>query len=203
VDRARAHIKKRLRSGEQVLWWGSPDPGVWLTDEDKYLIPFGIIFTLLGGMLTLLPFIVHSSGQQIFAPWTALLFTFVGLYVAFIRLFVKRALKRRTVYALTTMAAITACGPRDIGISDRNRWDVTVLSSTDRSHLTVSFGPVITPMYAGSLRRPWAPNTGFDFLDFSDRFPVAFYDVADVDGLKAALILRTVARPPAPQSSAN
>lgn len=185
-----------------MLWWGSPDPDVWLTGEDTFLIPFGILFTLIGATLTLLPLFVHGAGQQPFAPWATLLFTFVGLYVAFIRLFVKRALKRRTVYALTTMAAITACGPRDIAISDRYQWDVTVQPSKDRSHLTVSFGALVTPMYAGSLRRPWMPNTGFDFLDFSDRFPVAFYDVADVNGLRSSLA-GTSSAPPRPQSSVN
>jgi hypothetical protein len=187
VDRARAHIEQRLRNGEYVSWWGQPDPQVLLTSEDKFLIPLGVVFALLGGPLTLLPLFLHVDDQPAFSPVAFLFFTFVGLYIAFIRLFVKRALKRRTVYALTSMAAITASGPRDIDVADRANWELTVAPSNNGEHLTVSFGALVTPMYRWSRRRPFMPNTGFDFLDFSDRFPVAFYDVADVDGLKAAL----------------
>ena len=175
-----------MPEGEVVLWWGQPDPDVWLTREDRYLIPLGVLFTLFPIAMLILWLAIPSAKVSGFPVWTAAPFVLVGLYLAFLRLFVKRALKRRTVYVLTENWAAFATGSRDLGATERKNWTGIVEHSTDGQHITVTFGIFVEPR-PWATKRALAPNTGLDFMDFFDRLPVAFYDVADVDGLTAAL----------------
>jgi hypothetical protein len=185
VDDVLEQLSPSLYPNERVLWSGRPDPAVNFTSGDVYLIPFGLFFLCFSIFWE----VGASSAPIGFFPLFGIPFVLVGLYYVIGRFFVKHYTKKRTAYAITERRAIVLIGAsnlRDVNPGEGSR---TIRRSRDGRHMTVSFAPVAVTqsLFGFGGRNQIPPNTGLDFFDFAHRLPVAFYDVADVDGLTAAL----------------
>jgi hypothetical protein len=174
----RAQVQSLVRPGERLLWTGRSDPAVRFAQADVYLIPFSIAWC--GFAIFWEVSVISSGGPPFFYAW-GLMFVVLGLYFVAGRFVVKARRKRRTVYALTDRRAIINAGS---SLTDQvlPGSGISVTRRRRKNHLTVMFGPS-GPSWPGSSMYG---NTGMEGL-FGSATPVAFYDVADADGLEAAL----------------
>lgn len=179
---ARARVQQRLQHGERIVWIGQPDPAVNFTGMDAFLIPWGILW--LGFVVVGFASFLHA-GSAGFAEVIFGVFLLFGLYYLFGRFVYKRWNKRRTVYAITNLRAIVLTGSRKISEQPASGLALTIRLSRNHRHETVIFGA--PPPFSLFMQRNYFPNTGLDPLYFLAPVQVAFYDVADVDGLSAAL----------------
>jgi hypothetical protein len=193
VDDPYVRLQPYLRPGERLLWSGRPDPGVWFTPADAFLIPFSILW---GGFAIFWE--AGVSGGPVFGVVWGIPFVAVGVYMIVGRFFYKRHRKKRTCYGITDRRAIVAVSPGLL--SDSPLWNqpVTVRRSGDGRHATVIIGGGPAQRRTGSLFSASASfyaNTGMELLARHMALPVAFYDVADPDAMLTAI---DQARGPAP-----
>ena len=177
-------IEQVLVPGERILWAGHPDPAVNFTAADAFLIPFYGIWT--GFVISF--FVVGTqapNGPGVPFLVVPSLFVLVGLYFLVGRFFIKAAMKRRTTYGVTDRRALIIAG-RSLQESPIRNIQRTTKRARNGRHMTITFGQPwsFNPFFG---RTNYIPNTGLDFFTFGRVRPVAFYDVADVDGLSAAL----------------
>jgi hypothetical protein len=183
VDDDLLPLQSCLRPGEQLLWRGQPDPKVWFTAADLYLIPLSILWCSLA-----IGWEVGASRESggpvpnIFGiPFVA-----AGLYLVFGRFFYKRYQKKRTVYAITTQRALVVTDERAV-VDSRWGWQpISVRRSRDGRHASVILdsGGVRA---SGRWKTSTPGNTGTDIGPWRANPPVAFYDVADPELMLAAL----------------
>ena len=181
-----------LLPGERVTWWGRPDPGVLFTASDLFLVPFSVLWCgfAIFGEVSLIAALVHpppGGPPPDVSVLFGTIFTVVGLYFVFGRFVVKVAGKRSTIYALTD-SRILVIGRRSVRES---RLEPPVYTRTARGHLTVRFSTpmrsLTSQMFGGSnVVTALYLNTGMDFF-IRNTAPLAFFDVADVDGLGSAV----------------
>jgi hypothetical protein len=186
VDDVLEQIRPVIEPGESVLWSGRSDPAVMLTAADGYLIPFSLFFA--GFSVFWVIGLSHAPNSGPFALF-GLPFVVIGAYYLIGRFVVKRRLKLRTAYAITNRRAIVLVGRRNLHESRLAGGDRVLKTSRNGEHITVTFNGPAAPSssFFFNTRSQIYPNTGLDPFDFAHRFPVAFYDVADVEGLKSAL----------------
>jgi hypothetical protein len=199
-------IARLLNEGEHVAWVGRPALRKVFAPGDWYCVPFSAVWAGLAvwGLFIARP--ASSTAQPCQLPicldngfcypaqcppavhsshWPqvigAVVFAVAALYVTVGRFLRKAWRKSRTVYALTDRRAIALVGHR---YSDE----------TLRIAVTFREGKFLTAVFGRPTRTSWwsywiGANTGLGNLDFTRRFgaPLAFFDVADVQGLKAAL----------------
>lgn len=116
-----------------------------------------------------------------------LLFVVMGVFFVVGRFFVKAARKRRTRYFLTDRRAIVVdpSGVHNINL-DVGRESSRLAATARTSMFGNDLGPLAAMPGMASLRT--YANTGLDFFAAAGPgLPIAFYDVADVDGLEHAL----------------
>lgn len=201
MDDVLEQLQPALDPGERILWAGRSDPGVMLAAADGYLIPLSLFYS---GFSVLWIIGVSSGGGEGSAAFSlfGLPFLLVGLFYLFGRFLVKRRLKRITAYAITNRRALVQVGKTRVHEARLDGGSRVIKTSHNQKHITVIFdaAPVQQSFFGGWGRGGQViPNTGLDWFDFSHRFPVAFYDVSDVDGLRAALARVSMA--PSTQSS--
>ncbi len=182
-EQDRAQIQQLVRPGEHLLWVGRSDPAVRFAAADGLLIPFSIAWCAFAVFWEATA--ISSGDSPFFYAW-GLIFVVVGVYFVAGRFVVKARRKRRTVYGLTDRRAIIHIGS---GVTDQllAGSGISVTRRRRHNHLTVTFG-------SGNQSRALSMhgntgmygNTGMEGL-FGTSAPVAFYDVADVEGLEAAL----------------
>ncbi len=184
----RTVLQHHVPPGETVLWAGRPDPSVRFTRADRVMIPASVFMVCF---IAVWLYLAISKG----APWFfwifGAVFGAVALWAAVGRFFVKERRARNTVYGLTGDTAYIVTGGATTEIPLRDA-PLTVTSTGDGSHLTVSL------VRRDDAGRPWwigrsrgffgitPDNTGAEMLG-GGSFTNAFYDVADVAGLRRAL----------------
>jgi hypothetical protein len=176
-----------LAVGETLRWQGSPDPRKIFMPSDVFLVPFYGLFMAVA--------IFVSVGAATTTPPTFLVafmsvFIVVGAYATVGRFLVKTIRKKRTIYAVTDRRAIiqTPWSTREVRL---NAAGIELTTTGSGRHLTAIFSDPTVGHRSGSLlTQRWANeqfrNSGMEMLAGSQHSP-AFYDVADVDGLRAAL----------------
>jgi hypothetical protein len=170
-------LREYVRPGERLLWIGRPDPDVLFTASDLFVVPFSLLW---GGFAFFWEGSVIVTGAgPLFVLW-GIPFVAIGLYMIVGRFFYKRRRKRRTAYALTDERALVAVGSTSLAESPVRNVPLNVRRSRDGRHLTVTFG-------SGGLSGRMYANTGLDAFGWWAPAPVAFFDVDDVEGLRAAL----------------
>jgi hypothetical protein len=183
-----------LRPGEQLLWWGRPDPRLWFTGADLLLIPFSILWC---GSAIAFDVGFSSGGRPVFAVFGVPLIA-AGLYLVVGRFFYKHYRKKRTVYGITTQRALVAVGARSLVDAPwpplvDPAWPgqpLRIRRSRDGTHASVILDHTgVTTLVLGPRgweRRSRVPgNTGLEYG--TSRPQVAFYDVADAAAMLAAL----------------
>ena len=98
-------VDAELGRDEHVLWRGMPDSSRWLYPQDAVLIPFSVMW---GGFAIFWEASVltspKGSGGAVFDLWGSR--RGGGLYLIFGRFFVRRWMRRRTLYAVTDRRAL-------------------------------------------------------------------------------------------------
>jgi len=171
-----AQLGPYLRDGERLLWSGRPDPAVTFTPDDRYLIPFSLLWA---GFSVFWEISAIGEGGVLLPLW-GIPFVAAGAYMVVGRFFGKRRRKRRTAYGLTEERALVAVGDARLTDSPVRHIPVSRRRSRD-GHLSVIFG-----------NAPFGPervyaNSGMELMSFRTTNMVAFWDVADGDALAAAL----------------
>jgi hypothetical protein len=177
VDDSSAQLVSYLRPGEQLLWSGRPDPDVWFSPADVFLVPFSIMW---GGFAVIWELGAISSGAGFLVLW-GIPFVAIGLHMMFGRFIYKHRTKLRTAYGLTPDRALVAVGTKALNDSPLKQTPSSIRRSRDGSHVSVTFG---NPN--GWTNRGAYGNTGMEFFARGNA-PFAFYDVADGEALLAAL----------------
>jgi len=179
-------LQGHLRSDEQLLWHGVPDPRVWLGPADAFLIPFSVMWCAFAVFWE--SGVVAGRGP-VFAEVWGVPFIAVGAYFVVGRFAYKRYRKGRTAYGITSQRALIAV-PRSLSDMPLQHQPVTVRRARDGRHASILFGTT-TGLGRGSAFRNSATwfyaNTGMDPLARGASMPFAFYDVADPDVMLAAL----------------
>ena len=193
MDLPAERLPGQLRPGERLLWSGAPDPRVWLTPQDAYLIPLTVAAAAFIGFGVV---IAVQSDVVFFVVWMGLV-ALVALYLLAGRFAYKRYRKQRTAYGITSQRALVA-GPRTLTDLPLYQRGITVRRSRDGRHASVAFAASAGPsgmfdVYkVGNLSYA---NTGMEL--FSRRqLPVAFYDVADPEPMLRALEQARTTSPP-------
>lgn len=182
MDDSRSKLQAHLRPGDSLIWSGRPDPSVRFNSSDLYLIPFSVFF----------------AGFSVFwlwgatrgnAPWPFALFGIpfvaVGLWMLIGRFFYKAYRARRTVYGLTATKALICVGGSTTEVSLRVA-PLTVTTSRNGSHITLELVSAAESFWSRGIPFSKPVNTGAEFIGWSS-YTRAFYDVADVEGVKRAL----------------
>ena len=188
---AQLQLEPYLRPGERLLWCGRPDPQVWFTPADGFLIPFSILWTSFAifweiGVST-------SSGGSPVGAVFGVPFLAIGAYMVLGRFLYKRYRKKRTFYGITAQRAMIFVAPGALADMPLLQQPANIRRSRDGRHASVVIGPVPAPRRrAGSLRTRSASwvyyaNTGTEPLARGVVMPFAFYDVADGDAMLSAL----------------
>jgi hypothetical protein len=182
VDDPYVQLQARLRSGERLLWSGCPDPEVWFTPADAFLIPFSILW---GGFAIFWE--AGVSGGPVFGVIWGIPFVAVGASMIVGRFFYKRYRKKRTCYGISDQRAIVAVGAVFSDSPLRNQ-PVTVRRSRNGRHATAIIGAWPGQRRTGGLySASFYANTGMELVARHMALPVAFYDVADPDAMLTAL----------------
>ena len=179
MDDLRRQLAPYLLVDEHLLWTGRPDPGKHFTGSDVFLVPFSILW---GGFAIFWMGAALSEGAPLPFVLFGLPFVVVGLYFIFGRFLIKARRKRQTAYGLTERRALIAVGSGALSEAPVERQPIDQRLSRDKKHLSVIFGRSATGWMSG----PSYANTGMDFFGQGNQ-PVGFFDVADVEGLQAAL----------------
>ncbi|WP_022904475.1 hypothetical protein [Curtobacterium sp. B8] len=182
MQEARHLVESRLHDGEELLWVGRSDPGRMFVHADRFLIPFGALWT--GFVATgLVGAAIGSAHPAVLVALSALLL--LGLHVLGGRFLVKRHRKRTDVYAVTDRRVLVTNG-RTTRETDARRTDWYV--DRTEGHVTVEWDDIShldTLFLNGSESVRQYANTGLDLTPGRGNF--ALYDVADADALLAAL----------------
>lgn len=181
----RIQLQQHIPTGKPLLWAGRPDPSVWFAPADKVMVP-GTVF--MAAFIAFWLYLAISGGAPLFFAAFGGVFALGILYLAVGRFVVKARRARRTAYGLTADTAYIVTGGAATEIPLREA-PLTVNGSSDGAHVTVALE-----------RRPdqpwWRRNKGFFGVTPDNTgaemvgggsFTNAFYDVADVAGLRRAL----------------
>jgi len=179
-------LQTHLRADEQLLWHGVPDQRVWLAPADTFLIPFSIMWCAFA---VFWESTVVADRGPVFAEVWGVPFVAAGAYFVVGRFAYKRYHKGRTAYGITSRRALIA-EPRCFSDISLHHQQVTVKRARDGRHASIFFGPGTGPVrgFASRNSMTWHyANTGLEPLARGGGLPFAFYDVADPDGMLAAL----------------
>ena len=178
-------LQPYLRDDEQLLWYGAPDPRVWFTSADVFMVPFSILWCAF--VIFWESGVVRNGGPAFFKLW-GIPFVAVGLYFVFGRFLYKRYRKSRTAYAITTRRAMIA-SPGSFADMPLRDQAVTIRSARDSRHASVVIGNTVMPGRGMSRRASasYYANTGMEFFARNAGLPFAFYDVADPHAMLHAL----------------
>jgi len=107
---AQNRLVRELEQGERVLWSGRPENRRWLSSQDVVLLPFSIVWCAIVFASSAGALSSHSGEGGAFSILSNVPFVLIGLYLLVGRLFVRRRLRRRTLYAITETRALAIEG---------------------------------------------------------------------------------------------
>jgi hypothetical protein len=172
-----------LGDGELILWEGGPDPHAGSVGRAVVAIVF-VPWAL--ACLAATVFALASGGAPALALIVGLPLFAVGAYMAGVRLVIVRRNRARTRYMVTNWRAAVIVGGRTVRATG---WQETsVLVHRHKHHISVAFhGPTDFWYPWGRWGRRFHGDIGMDMFGLSLIPGVHFYDVANGDGLLAAL----------------
>jgi len=117
---AEDELRSHLVSGEKLLWSGRPAQGIVLTQQDWYLIPFGVLLVVVG--LRFIP---------------------MGIYILIVgRLLADLCHRSRSIYGVTDRRAIILSGMRRRSVQSIDFSSLITLKLEERGNRsgTIYFG---------------------------------------------------------------
>lgn len=183
----RVLLQPHIPVGDTLLWAGRPDPSVRFTKADRVVIPGTVFMACFMAFWTYQ--VLQSDAPWFFLAVGAILLVAV-LWLAVGRFVHKARRARNTVYGLTADTAYIVTGGTTTEIPLRYA-PLTVTGASDGQHLTVLLEArqESNSFWKNNNRGLFgvrADNTGAEMIG-GGSFTNAFYDVADVAGLRRAL----------------
>jgi hypothetical protein len=170
-------LKKTLLKHERILWIGRPKQTAVFTPEDRFLIPFSVLW---GGFAIYWEFLILFSkdetgvGPPLIFILLGLPFAIFGFYTIFGRFIYKAWAKKNTFYAITNKRIIVL----DKAKENLQSADIRSIPSMMR---TIGPNGIGTVKFGKTKIKPALENTGMDFLDpYIDNRVLTFYDIPDV-----------------------
>jgi hypothetical protein len=175
-----------LLPGETVRWIGRPDTTRLFTQQDWYLVPFGLVWA---GFAVVWESAAVAGGAPIFFWLWGIPFVLMGCYITVGRFFLKASQNRRTWYVVTDRRVL-----RILCSDATDQVEALFLQSLPTVSTRANADGRGTLQFESVARfgAGWYGNTGMDLFT-RGRTPLAFYDVPDVQNV-AALISDLVAR---------
>jgi hypothetical protein len=190
-DRATiASLQSALRPGEQLLWYGRPDPSVVFVAADGIAIPFSVVWL---GITMLWALGAPAAGASNAFRLIGAPFIVTGVPFLVWRFLTRWRGKRKTIYGITDQRVIAVTGSvvKDAPVRGGS---MSFRRSRNGRHATVVFEPFGSHYTTGvaSMTGPPDPTTGMPTRGASSRRRVApgslvFRDVADPDPMLAAI----------------
>ncbi|HYE47042.1 MAG TPA: hypothetical protein VEA44_14870 [Caulobacter sp.] len=146
-------LRPYLRPDERLVWTGQPQPGLVLTGQDIFLIPFSLLW---GGFVLFWEATVLASGGPSVMALFGVPFVLIGLFMIFGRFLVDAVIRRGMVYGLTDRRAIVLRRTFGESVSTTALSDDIGLDRHGPRH-----GPVRAPSLHVQLRR----KHGLEHLD--------------------------------------
>jgi hypothetical protein len=185
-----ASLQSALRPGEQLLWYGRPDPSVVFVAADGIAIPFSVVWLGITMLWALgAPAVGASNASRLIgAP-----FIVTGVPFLVWRFLTRWLGKRKTIYGITDQRVIAVIGSvvKDAPVRGGS---MSFRRSRNGRHATVVFEPFGSyfTTSAPSMTGPPDSATGMPTMGASTRRRVApgslvFRDVADPDPMLAAI----------------
>ena len=100
-------VRGMLHPGENLLWTGRPQKGRLFRREDRYMIPFSLLWC--GFAIFWEISVIKSRAPLLFRLW-GIPFVLVGLYITVGRFFVRSFQEKNSRYALTSQRIIAQNG---------------------------------------------------------------------------------------------
>jgi hypothetical protein len=183
-------VQSSLRSGEQLLWCGRPDPSVIFTPADLIALPFSLVWL---GVALLWVTGAQSIGALVTGRLLDVPFVLIGGYLVAGRFVARWLRKRKTVYAITSERVLIQARST-VRETPVRGGSMTVRRHRNGRHATVVFEPFGSYYVAGApgMTGPPARGTGMPTMGMPTRRRVApgslvFADVAAPDALLAAI----------------
>lgn len=105
-EQARFVLLQELAPGERLLWAGRPRQGVRLVPADAYLIPFGVIFTVVPLVIAIVLLVTGGGAVLIEAIQGLAALLTIGVYLLGGRFFLDARRRAHTFYGLTDRRAL-------------------------------------------------------------------------------------------------
>lgn len=190
-----ASLQSALRPGEQLLWYGRPDPSVVFVAADGIAIPFSVVWLGISwlGAAVLWELGALSAGASSAFRLIGAPFILTGVPFLVFRFLTRWRGKRKTIYGITgeRVIAVTGSVVKDAPVQGGT---VSVTRSRNGRHATVVFEPFGSHYTTGAPSMTGAPDptTGMPTMSASTRRRVApgslaFRDVADPEAMLAAI----------------
>lgn len=125
-----------LEAGERILWQGKPGKGHFLTVIDIYLVPFSAVWCSGAILGTIFAFLGNAP---LGATLLCILFSVIGLNMAFGRFIWKHFRRNRTFYAITNRKILWKCG-NSTEILDRSNMPAIHVKLYKDGNGTILFG---------------------------------------------------------------
>ncbi len=175
-------ITGELNSDENVLWVGQPEPSVFFSSADAFLVPVSILAgtrAIHFGAKYVLKLLAYGvTLESVFVSVAiGLPFVAAGLYLILGRFVYKLWRKRRTFYAVTDNRAISVVlfGKRVVLEQPFDSIPVLRKQVGRRGVGTITFG-------RSRFTAVWCGNTGMNCLTgFDDSDLIAFHDIKGAD----------------------
>jgi len=182
---AQNRVVGELESGERLLWSGRPNSRRWLYPQDAVLVPFSILW---GGFAIFWEAAVLSSSgarDSVIFPLWGIPFVLIGLYLMVGRFFVRRWMRKRTLYALTDQRVISIAPSWPRGERTTSVWFGSFppvqkrLACDGRGTIWIGSFP---------LTHRWvATDSGWPGARSANANAVVFADIPDVDDVHSRI----------------
>jgi len=105
-ERARFVLLQELAPGERLLWAGRPRQGVRLVPADVFLVPFGVIFTVIPLVIAIVLLVKGEGAALLDAIQGLAALLTAGVYLLGGRFFLDARRRAHTFYGLTDRRAL-------------------------------------------------------------------------------------------------